>query len=275
MQALTAAPPPEMDATVTGMRDDLRVGAARFRPGPLRRSGESMVANFAAELDLAGLGTWAYSGTLQLGREVGRWRVTWTPAALHADLGPGQRFGRSRTWPARAPILAADGTALVSDSDVVDIGLQPERLRDRAAVQALLKAQLDVDPADVAAALNAPGVRPDHFVAVARVRPDRFAQVRAVLEPVPGVFFQRTTGRLAVGENVARHVLGRYDEVTAERLAELGSPYLVGDEVGLSGLEANFERRLAGTPSGEIRVVDVASDQPVRTLFQLGAAPQE
>jgi len=103
---------------------------------------------------------------------------------------------------------------------------------------------------------------------VARVRADRFVTLRPVLEPVPGIFFQRTTGRLAVADNFALHVLGRFDEVTAERLTELGEPYLVGDKVGLSGLEANFERQLAGTPSGEVRTVDTATDKPVRTLFQ-------
>lgn len=275
MRALTAGPPPELDAAVTAMRDDLRITAARFRPGPIRREGEEAVADFTAEVALAGLPAWSYPGTLRLGQTDGQWRVAWSPAALHPDLGPGQRFGRSRTWATRAPILGGDGAALVSAAEVVDIGLQPERIRDRAQVQAVLKAQLDVEPADVTAALSAPGVRPDHFVAVARIRPDRFARVRPVLEPVPGIFFRRTTRRLAVAEDFAAHVLGRYDEVTAERLAELGAPYVVGDKVGLSGLEANFERRLAGTPSGEVRTVDIATDAPVRTLFQFPGTPPE
>ena len=275
MQALTAAPPPEMAAAVTGMKEDLRISGARFRAGDVRRHGDTADADFTADLDLAGLGPWSYQGTLVLSRVEGKWRVAWGPATLHPELAAGQRFGRSRTWPARAPILAADGTPLVAAGDVVDVGLEPDRIRDRAQVQAVLKQQLDVDPADVTAALGAPGVRPDHFVPVARIRPERLAQVRPVLEPVPGVFFQRTSGRVPVAENFALHVLGRYDEITAERLAELGAPYVVGDDVGLSGLEGAFERRLAGTPSGEVRTVDVATDQPVRTLHQFtGNAPE-
>jgi len=273
MRAMTAAPPPELDGAVAGMRDDLRITAARFTPGPLRWEGDGVVADFTAQVELAGLGAWSYPGVLRLRQIDGEWLVAWSPASLHPDLAPGQRFGRSRTWPARAPILGADGTELVSAGEVVDIGLQPERIRDRAQVLALLEQQLDVEPADVTAALSAPGVRPDHFVAVARIRPDRFAEVRPVLEPVPGVFFQRSTGRLRVTQNFAAHVLGRFDEVTAERLAELGAPYVVGDQVGLSGLEAGFERHLAGTPSGEVRTVDVATDATVRTLFQFPGTP--
>jgi hypothetical protein len=218
MQLLTAGAPPEMVDAVAAMRDDLRVTAARFKRVDLRREGEGAIASYAAEVDLAGLGTWAYDGTLEFRRPDGKWRLVWSPTALHPALGAGERFGRTRAWPVRAPITGADSAPLVAAGDVVDIGLQPERIRDLAQVQAVLRQQVGVEPAAVSAALNAPGVRPDHFVAVARIRPDRFAQVRPVLEPVPGVFFQRTTGRLPVAENFALHVLGRYDEVTAERL---------------------------------------------------------
>jgi cell division protein FtsI/penicillin-binding protein 2 len=275
MQPLIAAPPPEMAEAVTAMRDDLRISAARFKRVGLRRDGEVAIGEYKAEVDLAGLGTWAYTGTVEFRRPEGKWRLMWSPAALHPELRAGQRFGRTRSWPVRAPIVGVDGAPLVAAGDVVDIGLQPERIRDLAQVQAILRQQVGVEPAAVSAALNAPGVRPDHFVAVARIRPDRFAQVRAVLEPVPGVFFQRTTGRLPVAENFALHVLGRYDEVTAERLEELGAPYLVGDKVGLSGLEGAYERRLAGTPSGEVRIVDMTTDEPVSTLFQFAGAPPQ
>ena len=275
MQRLTAGAPTELAEAVTAMRDDLRVTGARLERTGLRRAGEAAIAEYAAELDLAGLGTWAYTGTLELRRQEGRWRVMWSPTALHPALQVGERFGRSRVWPVRAPIAGVDGMPLVAAGDVVDIGLQPERIRDLAQVQAVLRQQVGVEPGAVTAALNAPGVRPDHFVAVARIRPDRFAQVRPVLEPIPGVFFQRTTGRLPVAENFALHVLGRYDEVTAERLEELGHPYLVGDNVGLSGLEGAFERRLAGTPSGEVRTVDATTGDPVNTVFRFaGTEPQ-
>lgn len=275
MSRLVAAPPPGLSAAVTGMRDDLQVTSARITAGALHRAGDRVQVPFTADLDLAGLGRWTYQGSLALQKAGGAWKVAWTPSSLHPDLGPGQRFDRTRTWPVRAPILGADGTALVSATDVVDIGLEPDRIKDRAQVQAALKQQLGIEPAAVDAALAAPGVRPEYFVPVARVRPDRFAQVRPVLDPVPGIFFQRTTGRLAVSEDFALHVLGRYDEVTAERLHELGPPYVIGDKVGLSGLESAFERRLAGTPSGEVRIVDGASGETVRALFQFaGHAPE-
>jgi cell division protein FtsI/penicillin-binding protein 2 len=274
MRALIAAPPPELEAAVTGMQADLQVTTARFAPGLVRRQGDVVIADFNAELTLGGLGVWSYPGTLQLARTAGKWLVQWSPAALHPDLAPGQTFDRTRSWPARAPILGADGSPLVTAGDVVLVGLEPDRITDRALVDAVLKQHLGVDPATTTAALRAPGVKPDHFVQVARVRADGFAALRPVLEPVPGIFFQRTTARLAVSENFAAHVLGRFDEVTAERLTELGEPYAVGDNVGLSGLEGNFERQLAGAPSGEVRTVD-AGGATVRTLFRFPGTPPQ
>jgi cell division protein FtsI/penicillin-binding protein 2 len=54
--------------------------------------------------------------------------------------------------------------------------------------------------------------------------------------------------------------------VTADDLKELGAPYQTGDQAGHgNGLEAAFERRLAGTPSGEVRLAG-KDGQPVKVL---------
>ena len=46
-----------------------------------------------------------------------------------------------------------------------------------------------------------------------------------------------------------QQILGDVGDVTAERLAKLGPPYAAGDQVGLSGLESTYEKRLAGSPT--------------------------
>lgn len=57
-----------------------------------------------------------------------------------------------------------------------------------------------------------------------------------------------------------RRVVGEVGEVTDERLEELGEPYRPGDTVGLSGLQAAYERELAGEPVGEIVLVNDGND---------------
>jgi cell division protein FtsI/penicillin-binding protein 2 len=264
--AALADRPEEVRAAAAAMKDQLSVTKARFVAGALRRAGgaggpggtgEAAEAPFTAELELAGLGTWSYSGRLQLDERDDQWRVRWAPAVLHPALAEGQRFGVTRQWPERAPILGADGTPLVANGDVTVVGLQPGRIANQAELEGSLQQILGVAPAEVRAALAQPWVRPDYFVAISEVRPERFVTLRPQLEPLPGVFFQRGRSRLAPSDGFAAQVLGRVGEVTAERLAELGLPYVVGDRVGLSGLEGAFERRLAGAPSGEVQLQDM------------------
>ncbi len=67
---------------------------------------------------------------------------------------------------------------------------------------------------------------------------------------------RETDQRLGPSRSWARQVLGETGPITAELLADWGPPYRQGDIVGLSGLELAYERALAGSPRGDVRVVD-------------------
>jgi cell division protein FtsI/penicillin-binding protein 2 len=266
--------PAGVAAAVQGMKDQLSVTSARFTPAAMTRTGTTVHAPFTAELELTGLGTWRYRGQLDVVRANGRWRIAWGTAALHPQLGPGQKFGVTRAWPPRAPILDHNGAPLAQTADVVVVGLQPSRIADQSEVEDVLQRVVDVPPEQVRAALAQPWVRPDYFVPVVDVRPDRFAAVRPVLEPVPGIFFQRGTGRIGPAPDFAPQVVGTVGEITADRLRALGSPYIPGDEVGLTGIEAASERRLAGTPSGEVQLHG-ADGSTVAVLYRFAGTPPE
>src|SRR5687767_4084200 len=68
-----------------------------------------------------------------------------------------------------------------------------------------------------------------------------------------------------------RSIAGTIGPATAERAAELGSYYRTDDVVGQSGLQASFERELAGTPSGEVQVV--AGEDVVEVLQAFSGTP--
>jgi len=260
MAALVDAPPADFSARHQAMVDALGVTEARFEPGRVSRHGDRATATFDARLTLRGLGEWPYTGRLELVRKQERWLVAWSPAALHPQLQPGQRFARIRNRPERAAILGAADRPLTSGGELVSVGVEPQRIRNRAEVAKALQEQLGVAPGVLDAALARPGVRPDFFVPVTDVRRDRFNAVRPVLEPVPGILFRAKAARLTPTEDFARHVLGRTGEVTAEDLEKLGGLYQAGDLVGRSGLEAAFERQLAGDPFGEVRLVHAAGE---------------
>jgi hypothetical protein len=60
----------------------------------------------------------------------------------------------------------------------------------------------------------------------------------------------------ASGSPSLTSLVGSVGDITAEDLKRLGPPYQGGDKAGRSGLERTFERRLAGSPTGEVQLVD-------------------
>ena len=85
-------------------------------------SGGTALARFTAADVLAGGHVWTYQGLLRLLIRDRRWLVNWSPAAIYPSLRAGERFALSGGWPARAPVLGADGTVLSSASAVAESG---------------------------------------------------------------------------------------------------------------------------------------------------------
>jgi cell division protein FtsI/penicillin-binding protein 2 len=96
---------------------------------------------------------------------------------------------------------------------------------------------------------------PGQFVPVLGLPEARYLQIREVIHPVPGLSFVDRGGRSAGGPASTGILVGKLGDATAEDLKELGAPYQAGDRVGHGGFEQAFERQLAGTPGGEVRVV--------------------
>jgi transpeptidase family protein/MecA-like transpeptidase family protein len=90
--------------------------------GQVTGSGGSAQAGYTASAVLASGHTWTYRGRLALVKRDRHWWVNWSPAAIYPRLAAGERFALSAAWPARAPILAADGTALTSPRVMAESG---------------------------------------------------------------------------------------------------------------------------------------------------------
>lgn len=222
--------------------------------------------------ELGDLGTHAFTTTLTLVTDAqGRWRVRWWYPTVHPDLTPQRHVERVRRFRERAPILAHDGRRLAATEPTVVVGAEPRLLGDVDALAATLDGLQVIGPEDLRTALDQ-AAAPDSFVVLATLSAERYAQLRPRLGAVEGLRFRRSYRRLSETGAVAAGLVGRVGEVTAELLTELGGPYGIGDVVGHSGLERAFERRLAGTPQAEVRIME--GDQLVRTLaFEEGSAP--
>jgi cell division protein FtsI/penicillin-binding protein 2 len=256
MQAQVAAPPADFAKQHTEMVERLRVAGASFAPGPATVDDDRAEVPFQARLRLRALGEWPYDGVLRLVRRDDRWRVDWTPATLHPELTAGLRFQRTRTWPDRAPILAADGTELAGPGPVVTVNIVAEGVNDDAQVVDALTRYAEVPREAARRALADAERRPNQAVAVVTMPRSDYELVRDDLYPVPGLRFQEGVGREDNGPASTRMLLGTVGPVTADDLKRLGGSYQAGDLVGHgNGLEAAFERQLAGIPSGEVRLV--------------------
>jgi cell division protein FtsI/penicillin-binding protein 2 len=261
----------ELDAAPKDL-DKVAMSLVRAEPGSkavytrtgLVRTDAGAQATYHARVDVSGVGPLEWDGTLTAIRvktadkkEV--WKLEWHPDVLYPGLQPGQRLTVQRKWPTRASILNADGSLLAGAQHVVTIGIEPDRVsKSLPVIKQTLQRLVGTAPAAVDAALNTPGIQPNYFVPITNVPDDaRYANVlRPQLSPIPGVFFHRTNAVLADAGGATGQLVGTVGEVTADRLKQLGAPYRVGDQAGLSGLQAAYERRLAGTPAVDVGISD-------------------
>jgi cell division protein FtsI/penicillin-binding protein 2 len=286
MAALIGAPPPDLAASAMSLVDSAPGSTARYVPTGLRRTASGATATYQGNVNVAGFGSFAWSGTLGFvpvkaaTRTV--WQIQYQPGDLFPGLISGQRLAfQESSWPTRAPIVADNGALLAGSQAVVNIGLEPDRVaKSLPTIKRLMKSLVGTDPATIDAALHGPGVRPNYFVQIATVPDDgRYhAVLRPQLAPIPGVFFQPGQAVLAPHDALGAQLVGEVGPITAERLRQLGPPYRVGDLVGLGGLQAVFEGRLAGRPAGAVVIVSNATKSPdkvVRTVKRFpGLDPQ-
>ncbi len=271
MAALVEAPPADFVTEHSAVEKQLGVTAASYQAGPVQIKGAHANAPLTSHLTLAALGRLDLTSTLSLHLVRGHWLVAWTSRTIANQLGPGDRFSLSQTWPARAPILGAAGSSLTPDMTTVTVGLQGSGIKDPAGLQAAL-VQAGLDPAKVAAAIAAAGSHPNDFETIQTLTQAQYLPIQAAIHPLPGTRFHTQTQLGALTPDLAAHVVGTVGPITADQLAKLGAPYQATDRVGQNGLEQIDEHQLAGTPAVAVKVVD-GSGATVATLATTAGHP--
>jgi cell division protein FtsI/penicillin-binding protein 2 len=254
--------PADLRTIATSLVEAVPGSTASYTRTSLTGTATNATATYHAKVALKGLGTIAWDGSLALVHSKPGWLITWTPNDVYPGLGAGRHLTVRRIWPERASILGADGSVLAGSQAVVEVGLEPDHMKtpaDLAAAKFALKTELDVDAARIDEILHAPGVRPFYFLPVttiSRLPAERYQRIHDTLLPLNGIIFRPTRGVVAVDTTLASEILGNVGDVTAEQLRKLGAPYAAGDQVGLSGLQSVYEKRLAGTPRTEVVIAN-------------------
>ena len=258
MRALVDNPPADFTAVNQAAFANLAVHQASFDAGELQASGSAATQPFTERLTLAGIGVLRISSVLHLVKtQAGGWLVRWTPATIVPQLKQGDQLALSKTWPSRAGILGADNVPLTTSGQVVTIGVEGQRIRSAAAVQAALVAA-GATRQEASSAIAASKVHPTYFEPVFTVSQARYSQLEPTIYPIPGTVFQSSDARSAITPGLASGVVGTVGPITAQELGQLGAPYDAQVIVGQTGLEQVDERQLAGTPGATVSVVNSA-----------------
>lgn len=214
--------------------------------------------------------TWSYPASAELTRSGDSWTVGWDPSLVSPDLKADQTLDYSTLSPRRGDITGAGGKPLVTYRPVFRFGIDKARVKPVAQADSAraLATLLDLDVAAFANRVEASGE--EAFVEAVLLRPaDASQSLRAAAAKIKGAGVLSDRVPLAPTKEFARAILGSVGPVTAEMLQEKGSPYVAGDEAGVSGLEARYDEQLRGTPG--VVVQAVGTDGGGRTLFRVKA----
>ena len=240
----------------------------------LTRVGDAATGSVGVRWALPGGATWSYDVPLRVLRSGDRWAVQATAAAGRSIFAPVAATStlRLRRQPAaRGQVLGAGGVPLVSERPVVDVGVQPSRLKGSAAALAsTLSGLLDVEAAQLTKRITAAGK--DSFVDVITLRRSDYDPLSNKLKPLPGVVFRERTQSLAPTRDFARALLGSVGPVTAEQVTAGRGRFVVGDVAGTSGLQRQYDQRLGGVAGVSVSEVP-ASGTAAAPLFSTDAVP--
>jgi penicillin-binding protein 2 len=187
----------------------------------------------------------------------------------------------------RGRILDRNGKVLVDNRVAVVVAI------DRSVLGELSQREQDDLLARVSADLTRAGRPTNPDVIRQRLASDRYSRYAPVPIAVdvpealkiyfeerandyPGVVAERTALRAYPFGPLAAHIVGYVGKIDPQRLAEVrgetAKPYTLNDEIGLSGVEATYERYLRGTPGVRRIEVDAEGD-PVRVISERPPRP--
>lgn len=226
----------------------------------LTRQGATATATLTTTWAFPGLEpTWSYSTEAALNEDAGRWKTSWRPTVVQAQLDGSNRLTQSRLGPQRGVLLGADGEAIVERRPVVRIGLDKSALKAEAVAGSArrLAGLVKIDAKAYAAKAAAAGPRAFVEAIVFRATDPKLPRTREV-NAIPGALPVQTDQMLAPTRDFARPVIGSVGEATKEIIDESGGTVVAGDQVGTSGLQQRYDKQLRGTPGVRVQLVGVS-----------------
>ncbi|MGA4669958.1 penicillin-binding transpeptidase domain-containing protein [Propionibacteriaceae bacterium Y1923] len=195
---------------------------------------------------------WTFTSVAGLNLVAGQWRVVWRPSIVHEQVTATTRLRHTRELPARAPILDAQGKAVMESRDLSQVGLDkqntpPNQWSDSAR---RIAEAMGIDVAAYQRKVAAHG--PRAFVLAVTVRR---SEVPEAIATIPGAITLTEQGTVAVTNGFAASLLGTVGKVTEEQAKASNGALEVGDQIGLTGLQARYDEQLRGTAGHLVMLV--------------------
>ncbi|HUY44598.1 MAG TPA: penicillin-binding transpeptidase domain-containing protein [Streptosporangiaceae bacterium] len=256
--ALTTGAPPAVTTALRTAYQQLGAAAFYLSMGAITQHSGTAQAHFYASVDLGQDGApWTYQGRFTLRKTSAGWRVVWSPAVINPGLRQGLRMAVVSRMPARAPLLDARGTPLIRPSGAYIAQVRPERLANAEATADAFAKVTSLDEEQVLSVIRAaPQSQP---LTLLTLDPAGYQKLRRGLDQVPGLTLRHVSRRLF--NSMASDVTGTVGTEIAPVLQEQGISYRPGTTVGVSGLQAVYQRRLAGSAETEVVAENSAGRQ--------------
>lgn len=209
---------------------------------------------------------WSYDSKAAMTRVEDEWQVVWSPSLIEPSLVAGEVLEVDTTAPRRGEILAGDGAPIVTNRDVLKLGLDKTKIdKDQITDSATrIAEELDIDVDAYLKRVEAAG--PKAFVEALVMRAE---EARTGLDPkyeeIPGAVSLGSHLPLGPTSTFAAPLLGTVGPVTAEIVKNSDGRLSAGDTAGLSGLQARYDEQLAGHRGIQVEAVSAKGEE--RELF--------
>jgi hypothetical protein len=216
--------------------------------GSVTEQGNRGTAELLWTADLGGGATWAWTTELAVIRGGGLWSADWNASSLHPALATRWTVTIEQLPATRAPVLDRTGRALSPSSEVVEVGVQPNRLPDENRLLPEVATVLPEALAPLRELLQRTDLVGDWFYPLLTISTERADEVWPKLLGLPGMIRRDAEAGLGPAP-FAAEIVGSI-EATAD-----------GGRVGVSGLEQRYDERLRGTPATKVWLVDPEGDR--------------
>ena len=184
------------------------------------------------------------------------YKLIWEDSLIFPNLGANDKVSVSVNKAIRGKILDRNEYVLAGQGEAFAVGLVPQKIEDDENTFARLSGILGVDVDTIRKKLDASWVRADLFVPIKLLSTEDKEQYKEELLSIPGVMIKKEIVRSYPLGEVAAHLVGYVQNVTAEDLKEhWGEGYSADSVIGRSGMEALYEKELKGKNGYSIEIL--------------------